>query len=425
MPFLRRAVELEPNFAQAYDRLGGSYSNTGQQELAIEAFQKAFDLRERASEYEKLKIAADYYAFATFETDKSLEAYELVVRTYPRDFTAWNNLGNRYNSVGQFEKAAEACRESIRLNPNWVIPRSNLALAFIFLNRFDEAEQVIQEALAQKLESTPMHSHRYSIAFVQGDAAAMEQQIDWARGRPDEYLAQAWQAEVAAFCGQLRKGREYSQRIVELALQHERKEAAAQFLAGQAVMEAIFGHCDHASSLVAKAFDIWRSRSTVAIAANALSICGDSGQAQPLIDEYSRLFPKNTLWNAVSVRLCQAQIALHRGSRAQAIELLESAHRFESSGNFGPQYVRGQAYLKLNKGAEAAAEFQKILSHRGWSVRGVLYPLAYVGFARGAVLQGDTAKARKAYQNFFALWKDADPDNPILIEAKKEYEKLN
>ena len=425
MPFLKRAVELDPNFAQAYDRLGGSYSNTGQQELAIEAFQKAFDLRERASEYEKLKIAADYYAFATFETDKSLEAYELVVRTYPRDFTAWNNLGNRYNSVGQFEKAAEACRESIRLNPNWVIPRSNLALAFISLNRFDEARQVIQEALAQKLESTPMHSHRYSIAFVQGDAAAMKQQIDWASGRPDEYLAQAWQAEVAAFCGQLRKEREFSRRIVELALQHERKEAAAQFLAGQAVMEAIFGHCDHASSLVGKAFDIWRSRWTVAIAANALSICGDSGQAQPLIDEYSRLFPKNTFWNAVSAPLCQAQIALYRGSPAQAIELLESAHRFESSGNFGPQYVRGQAYLKLNKGAEAAAEFRKILSHRGWSVRGALYPLAYVGLARGAVLQGDTGKARKAYQDFFALWKDADPDISILIEAKEKYEKLN
>jgi len=424
MPFLQRAVELDPNFAQAHNRLGGSYSNTGQQELAIEAFQKAFDLRERASEYEKLKIAADYYAFATFETDKSLEAYELVVRTYPRDFTAWNNLGNRYNSVGQFEKAAEACRESIRLNPNWVIPRSNLALAFIFLNRFDEANQVIQEALAQKLESTPMHSHRYSIAFVQGDAAAMKHQIDWASGRPDEYLAQAWQAEVAAFCGQLRKEREYSRRIVELALQHERKEAAAQFLAGQAVMEAIFGHCDQASSLVGKAFDIWRSRSTVAIAANALSICGDSGQAELLIDEYSRLFPKNTFWNAVSAPLCQAQIALHRGSPAQAIELLESAHRFESSGNFGPPYVRGHAYLKLNKGAEAAAEFQKILSHRGWSVRGALYPLAYVGLARGAVLQGDTAKARKAYQDFFALWKDADPDNRILIEAKREYEKL-
>ena len=425
MPFLKRAIELDPSFAQAYDKLAGSFSNAGQHELAIEAFQKAFDLRERSSEYEKLRIAADYYAFATVEADKFIEAYELLARTYPRDFVAWNNLGNRYNSVGQFEKAAEACRESIRLNPNWVIPRSNLALAFIFLNRFDEARQVIQEALAQKLESTPMHSHRYSIAFVEGDAAAMKRQIDWARGRPDEYLAQAWQAEAAAFCGQLRKEREFSQRTVELALQHEQKEAAAQFLAGQAVTAALFGQSDQVGGLVARAFGILRSSAAVAIAANAFSLCGDSERAQPLMDEYSKRFPKNTFWSVVSAPLYRAQIELHSTNAAQAIELLESAHRFESSGNFGPQYVRGQAYLKLNKGAEAAAEFQKILSHRGWSVRGVLYPLAYVGLARGAVLQGDTGKARKAYQDFFALWKDADPDIPILIEAKKEYEKLN
>jgi eukaryotic-like serine/threonine-protein kinase len=425
MPFLKRAVELDPNFAQAYDKLAGSYSNTGQQELAIEAFQKAFDLRERSSEYEKLRIAADYYAFATFEADKFIEAYELLVRTYPRDFVAWNNLGNRFNSVGQFAKAVEACRESIRLNPNWVTPRSNLALAFLSLNRFDEARQVISEALAQRLESTAMHSHRYSIAFAQGDAAAMKQQIDWARGRPDEYLAQAWQAEVAACCGQLRKQREFSRRTVELALQHEQQEAAAQFLAGQAVTEAVFGQSDQVGELVARAFGILRSRAAVAIAANAFSLCGDSGRAQPLMDEYSQRLPKNTFWNVVNAPLYRAQIALHGANAAQAVELLEAAHRFESSGNFGPQYVRGQAYLKLNKGAEAAAEFQKILSHRGWSVRGVLYPLAYVGLARGAVLQGDTAKARKAYRDFFALWKDADPDNPILIEAKREYEKLN
>ncbi len=422
--FLKRAVELDPNFAQAYDRLAGSYSNTGQQELAIEAFRKAFDLRERTSEYENLKIAADYYAFATFESDKSIEVFELLVRTYPRDFTAWNNLANRYNSVGRFEEAAAACRESIRLNADWVIPRSNLALAFIHLNRFAEAKQVIQEALSQKLESTAMRSHFYSIAFVQGDAAGMKQQIDWAGGRPDEYLAQAWQAEAAAFSGQLRKARQFSRRTVELALQHERKEAAAQFLAGQAAAEAIFGHCDQVTSLVDKAFGIFRGRSAVAIAANAFSICGDSGQAQPLIDEYSKLFPKNTFWNAVSAPSYRAQIALHSGNAAQAIELLESAHRFESSDGFGQQYIRGQAYLRLNKGAEAAAEFQKILEHRGWSVRGALYPLAHVGLARAAVLEGDTAKARMAYQKFFELWKDADADIPILIEAKKEYEKL-
>src|SRR5260370_1104750 len=253
----------------------------------------------------------------------------------------------------------------------------------------------------------------------------MKQQIDWARGRPDEYLAQAWQAEAAGFCGQLRKERKFSHRTVELAAQHEQKEAAAQFLAGQAVTEAVFGRSDQVRGLVARACGILRSRAAVAIAANAFSRCGDSGRAQPLMGEYSKRLPKNAFWNVVNAALCRAQIALHSANAAEAIELLESARRFESSGNFGPQYIRGQAYLKLNKGAEAAAEFQKILSHRGWSVRGVLYPLAYVGLARGATLQGDTAKARKAYQDFFALWKDADPDNPILIEAKKEYEKLN
>jgi serine/threonine protein kinase/tetratricopeptide (TPR) repeat protein len=424
IPFLKRAIELDPNFALAYDRLAGSYSNTGQQELAIEAFRRAFGLRERASEYEKLKIAADYYAFATVETEKSIEVFELLVRTYPRDFTAWNNLANRYNSVGQFEEAAAACRESIRLNPNWVIPRSNLALALILLNRFDEGKQVIEDSLSQGLESTPMRSHFYSIAFVQGDAAGMKQQIDWASGRLDEYLAQAWQAEAAAFSGQLQKARQFSRRTVELALQHEQREAAAQFLAGQAVVEAILGHCDQVSNLVSRAFGIFRSRSAVAFAANAFSICGDSGNAHPLMDEYSELFPKNTFWNAVSAPLYRAQIALHSGNAAQAIELLESTHRFESAGGFGPQYVRGQAYLRLNKSAEAAVEFQTILDHRGWSVRGALYPLAYVGLARAAGLSGDAAKARQAYQEFFEVWKDADADIPILIEAKKEYETL-
>jgi eukaryotic-like serine/threonine-protein kinase len=425
MPFLKRAVELDPNFALAYDKLAGSYSNAGQQELAIEAFQKAFDLRARSSEYEKLRIAADYYAFATFEADRFIEAYELLVRTYPRDFVAWNNLGNRYSSVGQFEKAVEACRESIRLNSNWVIPRSNLALAFISLNRFDESQRIIDQALAQGLDSTALHSHRYSIAFVQNDVAAMKQQVDWARGRRDEYLAQAWQAEAAAFCGQLRKQREFSEHLVELALQYDQKEVAAQFLAGQAITEAIFGQSEKVSDLVADAFGIFRSRAALAIAANAFSLCGDFENAQPLMDEYSKQLPKNTFWNAVNAPLFRAQIALHGGDAAQAIELLEPTHRIESSGNFAPQYVRGQAYLKLNKGAEAAAEFQKILDHRGWSVRGLLYPLAYVGLARAAMLQGDATKARNAYQDFFAIWKDADADVPILIEAKEEYERLN
>jgi eukaryotic-like serine/threonine-protein kinase len=424
IPFFKRAIELDPNFTKACNGLAGSYSNTGQHELAIEHFRKAFDLRDRASEFENLKIAADYYAFATFEIERAIELYELLTRTYPREPFAWNNLCNRYNSVGEFEKAAAACRESIRLNPNWVTARSNLALALMSLNRFEEAKRVIQEALARKLESTPMHSHLYSLAFAKNDANLMKQQVDWALGRPDGYLAQLWQAEVAVFCGQLRKAGEFNRRAVELALHHGRKEAASQVWAGQAVIEGWFGQCEHTGDLVAKAFTGCRSRAAVAIAANAFSICGDSARAQPLIDEYSTLFPKNTFWNGVSLPLCRAQIALHMGDHARAIDLLGSAQRFESYGNFAPQYVRGQAYLRLNKCAQAAAEFQKIIDHRGWSVRGSLYPLAYIGLARAQVMQGDIAKARRAYADFFALWKDADPDVSVLIEAKKEYEEL-
>lgn len=424
IPLFKRAIELDPNFTKAYNGLAGSYSNTAQQELATENFRKAFDLGDRASEFENLKIAADYYAFATFEIEKAIELYELLTRTYPRDPFAWNNLCNRYNSVGEFAKAAEACRESIRLNPNWVTARSNLALALMSLNRFDEAKRVIQESLAKKLESTSMHSHLYSIAFVKNDVNLMKQQVDWALDRPDGYLAQIWQAEVAVFRGQLRQAREFNRRAVELALQHERKEAASQVWAGQAVIEGLFGQHEHIGDLVAKAFEGCRSRAAIAIAANAFSICGDFARAQPLMDEYSKLFPKNTFWNAVSLPLCRAQIALRKGDHAQAIDLLEPAHRFESYGNFGSQYVRGQAYLELNNGAQAAAEFQKILDHRGWSVRGSLYPLAYIGLARAAVLQGDIANARKAYQDFLVLWKDADPDIPILIQARKEHETL-
>jgi serine/threonine protein kinase/tetratricopeptide (TPR) repeat protein len=425
IPFFKRAVELDPNFTKAYNGLAGSYSNTGQPELAIENFCTAFDLRDRASDFESLKIAADYYAFATFEIEKAIEFYELLTRTYPRDSFAWNNLCNRYNSVGEFEKAATACRESIRLNPNWVTARSNLALALMSLNRFDEAKRVIEEALNRKLESTPLHSHLYSIAFAKNDANLMKQQLDWALGRADGYLAQLWQAEVAVFTGQLQKAREFNRRAVELALHHERKEAASQILAGQAVIEGLFGLCENVGALVSNAFEVCRSRAALAIAASAFSICGDSASAQPLMDEHSKLFPKNMFWNAVSLPLCHAQIALHEGDHARAIDLLARARRFESYGNFGPQYVRGQAYLDLNKGEEAAAEFQMILDHRGWSVRGALYPLAYIGLARADAMHGERAKARRSYSDFFALWKDGDPDIPILIQARKEYENLN
>jgi serine/threonine protein kinase len=423
IPFYKRAVELDPNFAIAYARLASVYSNTRQYELSRPAAQKAFDLRDRISEREKLNVSWAYYGVVLGELDKTVEVLELWKRTYPNDWVPHNQLANMAGRI-PFEKAIDEAREAIRLNPNAAQPRGNLAEAFIGLNRFDEAKEVIQEAFAQKLESTPNRSRLYSLAFIQGDTSAMKQQIDWANGRSDEFEAQEWQAEAAAFSGQLRKEREFNQRAIQLAQQHGQQEPAAGFAATQAELEAIFGNCDRVSDLITKAFGVLRSRPAIASAAAAFSICGDFGHAQPLMDELSKRFSNATVPNEVFWPLNRAQLALHSGNAAQAIELLESAHRFEPIGGFAPQYVRGQAYLKLNKGAEAAAEFQKILDHRGWYPRFFLYSYAYVGLARAAALQGDTAKARKAYQDFFALWKDADTDIPILIEAKQEYDKL-
>jgi eukaryotic-like serine/threonine-protein kinase len=425
IPFYRRAIELDPDFAIAYARLASVCANTGQRELATEAAQKAYDLRDRVSEREKFYITAySYYGLVTREREKYIETLELWKRTYPNDPIPHIQLSNLYDGDGLLDKAIEEAQEAIRLNPNAAAPRDNLAVAFIELNRFDEAREIYRQALEQKLDSTFIRSGLYSIAFVKGDAAAMKQQIDWLTGRPDEYNAQAWQGEVAVFSGQFQKARGFNQRAVELALGRKQNDAAAQLLAGQMQTESLFGNCDRVRELASKAFGISRDTATVQTASAAFSLCGDADQAQPLMDEISKRFPNYTLVNIVYWPLNHALIATRHGDPARAVQLLEPALRYEVVGNFWPQYFRGKAYLSLHKGAEAAAEFQKILGHRGWAPRSALYPLAYVGFAQAAVMNGDTAKARKAYEDFFLLWKDADSDIPTLIEAKKEYEKL-
>lgn len=424
IPFFKRAIELDPDFAIAYARLASAYANTAQRDLAADAAQKAFDLRDRVSEREKFYITAYRYTLVTREREKYIETLELWKRTYPNDPIPHIQLSNVYDGDGLLEKAMAEAREAIRLNPNAAAPRDNLAVALIELNRFDEAREVYRQALEQKLDSTFIRSGLYSIAFVKTDAAAMKQQIDWWTGRPDAYNAQAWQAEVAVFSGQLRKAREFNQGAVELALGHKQNDGAAQLLAGQMQTESLFGNCDRVNDLASKAFGISRVTATVQTASAALALCGDADRARSLMDEVSKRFPNDTLVNIVYWPLNHALIATGRGDPAHAVQLLEPALRYEIVGNFWPQYFRGQALLKLHKGVEAAAEFQKIIDHRGWGPRSSLYPLAYVGLAQAAVMSGDSAKARKAYEDFFLLWKDADPDISTLIEAKKEYEKL-
>jgi serine/threonine protein kinase/tetratricopeptide (TPR) repeat protein len=423
IPFLKRATEIDPNFALAYGRMASMYYNGRQYDLAAEASQKAFELRDRVSERERLYISAGYYDNVTGELDKYLETLELWKRTYPRDASPHNNLAVKYNELGLFDKALEAAPEAIRLNPSSASGYSLLAAAFVGLNRFDEAKEIIGQAQAQKLETTPMRRILYRIAFVQGDAVTMQQQVESLSGKPDEYVAQGWQSETAAFSGQLKKAQEFSNRAVELAEGRDLKEVAAQIAAGGAGRDALFGDCRQAKDQTAKALGS-RSPLTMINAGNALAACGDISQTQTIINELTRRAPKDTVLNRILFPLAQARIELLRGNSAQAIQLLEMTRPYEGYALFQIAYLRGQAYLNQQKGADALAEFQKILDHRGWQPTSPLYPLAHLALARAAAMSGDTAKARKAYQDFFALWKEADPDLPILQEARREYEKL-
>jgi tetratricopeptide (TPR) repeat protein len=424
IPSFKRAVALDPNFASAYGQLSIMYNNTSQPGLAAEYAEKAFVLRDRVSELEKLRISTFYYTFVTGEVDKAIEVLELYKQTYPRDWRAPNNLSDRYFVTGQFEKATEAAREALRVNPNNAVGYVNLGQAFIGLSRLAEAKEVYEQALQQKIDTTDFHTRLYQIAFVGGDAAAMKQQLEWASGKPDEYVALDWQAKTAAFGGQWRRSQEFSHRAVDLAARGDAKEVAAQYGAEEVLSSAVFGQCKQTKADTAQALTLERNTVSLTRSALGLALCGEIDQAEPLINELEKRYPKDTLINSLSLPAIHAAIELNRNNPAQVVQLLEATRRYEPAAEFWPQYVRGQTYLRQQKGAEAAAEFQRILDHRGEAPLSALYPLAHLGLARAAALTGDTAKARTSYQNFLALWKDADPEITIVLEAKREYDKL-
>ncbi|HEX5703521.1 MAG TPA: protein kinase [Pyrinomonadaceae bacterium] len=425
IPSFKKATEIDQNFARAYAAMSSMYYNTRQYELAAEASRKAYELRDRVGENERLYITQAYYDNVTGELEKYLQTLEQWKSTYPRDASPPNNLAVKYNELGLFDKAAAEAREAIRLNPGSTSGYSLLAAAQLAVNRFDEAKQTINQAQGEKLDSTAMRRTLFRIAFVQHDSATMQQQIDWLSGKQDEYLAQGWQSETAAFLGQLKKSQEFSDSALEAAERRDQKDVAAQIAVAAAARDALFGDCTRLKEQTAKALSLTNRQVTTANAANALSSCGEFSQAQTLIEELTRRSPTDTVLNKILAPLVQARMELQRDNAVQAIQLLETTRPFEGYALFQIAYLRGQAYLKQKKGAEAATEFQKILDHRGYQPTSPIFVVSHLGLARAAALQGDTAKARKAYQDFFALWKDADASLPVLIEARKEYDKLN
>jgi predicted Zn-dependent protease len=315
-------------------------------------------------------------------------------------------------------------RQALALNPNNAVAYWNLADSLNHLSRFSEAKEVCGQAIALKLDTIALHYFLYQIAFAAGDVPAMQQQLSWASGRLDAYMALDWQSSSAAFLGQWRQSQDFSRRSVDLALRSDAKEVAARYVAEAALRGAVLGQCAETKAAPAQSTIVEHNRVSLARLALALALCGEVAQAESLIEELVRRYPKDTLVNRLWLLVIRAAIQLERNNPDDAIQSLEAARRYEAAAEFWPQYVRGLAYLNLKSGNEAAAEFQRIIDHRGEATLSVLYPLAHLGLARATALLGDKERGRKEYQAFFALWKDADADLPVLIAAKREVNSL-
>jgi len=429
IPFFRRAIELDPNFAMAYGMLGVVYSNCGQPELGVEYIKKAFELRERVSEPERLYLISHYHGYVTGDFEKGNETGRLWKQIYPRDWIPWSNLAMGYTHMGMYDKAIGEAQEALRLAPNQAYNYMILAWAYFGLNRFDEAKAISEEGISKGIEAPGVRPLLYCIAAIRGDAAGMQHQVEWTKGTPNEGHMLASQADAATYFGKLQRARHLNQQSAAVTQRRNLKESAGETLASEALTEAELGNPRLARERAAEALALApRGFSAQMFAGEALATSGQSDQALALAADVSKRFPHNTLLNAVAVPLIRATVEVERGDSQAAIELLESAEPYEYGEGFLSLYIRGKAHLRAGAGREAVAEFQKVLDHRGaaWaSLWPVVYPLAQLGLARAHVLAGDLDQSRRAYQDFFALWKDADPDIPILQQAKAEYAKLN
>jgi serine/threonine protein kinase/predicted Zn-dependent protease len=432
IPFLRRAVELDPNFATAYGVLGVSYSNLGQPSLASQNIQKAYDLRDRVSERERLRISADYYAFVTGELEKEAETYELWIQSYPRDMVPHGNLGANYALLGQWDKSVAETKEGLRLEPNAVTGYQNLAGDYVALNRFDEAKATLDEAQARSLDGGLTRLLRYYLAFLHQDAAEMDRQVAWGAGKPgDEDPLLSAQSDTEAYYGRLAKAREFSRRASDSAIRADSKETAALWQVNAALREAEFGNSEPAQRSAEAALALSPGRDVQVLAALTEARAGNPNRAEQLAQQLQKSNPLNTVLKLYWLPTIQAAIQLDRGNSAQAIEILQAAAPYETGGpppfqlmTLYPAYLRGEAYLSGHQGRAAAAEFRKLIDHRGMVANFPTGVLAHLGLARAYALSGDTAKSKAAYQDFLALWKDADSDIPVLKEARAEYEKL-
>jgi tetratricopeptide (TPR) repeat protein len=426
IPLFKRAIELDPNFAMAHARLAAIYANLLEEDQSVEEAKKAFDLRERVSERERYYIADHFYS-AAGDVEKDKENLELATKAYPNDPSAFENLALIYNfDFGQYEKALSLSSEAMRLDPSAPFGYLHTASAYMGLNRFEESRSVLQREVDAKADNLFAHRNLYELAFLAGDADEMQRQLQWAAGKPSEPLLLSDASLVAASRGQIQKARDLQQRSMQATDRVGFKETSAATQAAWAVVEAMVGNTAKARELAAASSSSARSRNNLLPAAVALAMTGDSSRAQTIVDELGRRFPDDTILHQVYVPYIRALTEMGKKDPAKAIEALEAARAYEVGvlQSLFPIYLRGQAYLQAKRGADAAAEFQKIVDHRGIAPADPVHALAKLWLGRAYVMSGDTAKAKAAYQDFFGLWKDADPDVPMLVEGKAEYAKL-
>ena len=443
LPYIQHAIQLDPNFATGYESVGAAYFSEGELGRAREYFTKAFELREHASDREKLDITGIYYTVVTGELDKAAEAYQEELASYPRDAHAQLSLGNIYAFEGQNEKAAAAFREVIHISNDSMSGHVNLANTLMALQRFDDTRRDIQEIQSLKRDNFALHSCLYAMAFLKSDAAAMAAEQQWYVGKPEETFGLALAADTAAYSGHLAKSVELTKQSSETAVRADNKEGAAIFQENAAILEASFGNMDAARKSAEEGVKL--SPTTQGVedeAALAFAIAGDSARAESLVQDLNKHYPLDSQVQALWLPPVRAQVALNRKNAAEAVTALQATVPLE----FGqipfiinlsclyPTYVRGQADLALGQGAAAAVEFQKIIDHNGIVWNCWTGALAHLGIARANALQAkssqgadaDAARSRAlaAYNDFFTLWKDADPEIPILVAAKSEYAKL-
>ena len=429
LPFTERAIELDPNFAWAYYEIGIEYANLGQTSLSIQNFKRAFELRDRVSDRERFMISAGYFDQGTGEVEKSNQQLHLWIEAYPRDSEPHLFLVFNYGELGDLIKAEAEAREALQLDPTGLSYADEI-YAYFALDRLDEAKATADEALSLKSDSPILHLSVYGLAFLRGNAAEMQHQLAWATGTPGvEDIFLSAQSDTETYYGRLRSAREFSRKAQESARRNDAKETAAGWQVAAALHEVELGNLAEARQVASAALALSSGRDVELPAALAFAWAGDAARAQKLADGLNSEFPLSTLVQGYWLPCIRGAVELEKGDATKALTVLQPALPYDLSiglsydGMF-PPYIRGQAYLRTGNGSEAAAEFQKILDHRGVVLNYPLGSLAHLGLARANAVQGDTAKARAAYQDFFVLWKDADPDIPILKQAKAEYAKL-